>query len=269
MCLSPTYSMSNSMFWKKYILPVIILFSVVNISIVIASFEGWFPYDFNKVVLFALFFVKIAVLAGITKLLLALFDLGDHPLVLAGLVMSIIAVLLSGTAITDFQRAYFQKQSIGGAVEISNSSTIEIDKLLKTPYLQVINSGIGAIRTVRIQTGTANNGTSRDPVYTTYCYTRLKNVPREIRLYEKCDGKNEHAVKLKALAGKAIISGQLLDKRNRVEQKDHIVQLDVAEETFQEYFQAMTNGFKTLLIVVNAIALVFASVFLVLRKRLK
>ncbi len=71
--------------------------------------------------------------------------MGNHPLVLVGLVITIITVLLSDAAITDLQRPYFQKQSIGEAIKISNNSKFEIDKLLKTPYLQVINSGIGAI----------------------------------------------------------------------------------------------------------------------------
>jgi len=249
------------LFWKKYILPVLVLFLVVNISIVIASFEGWFQFECNKFILFLLFFVKVVVLCGITVLLLVLFNLDEHPLVLAGLIMSIMTVFLSNVHITDFQRAYFQKQTVGGAVEITNTSLIDMNTLRKTPYLHFKESSIGKIASVSLHTGFSNDGSRRESLYTLYCYAQVSHPRQQIYLYEKCDQGKGKYTGLKELTGKTEVYGELLSRRSPVNPRDNVIQLGVTEKSFEEYYMVMARGLKKMLYIVNGIALLFVGIF--------
>jgi len=84
--------------------------------------------------------------------MMVLFEIEETLLLLVGLVFGIL-IIFGNSYYGDFQKAFYQKQSIGGALEVDASGLTQHKDLYKTPYIRINTNAIGEIQTFKRNVG--------------------------------------------------------------------------------------------------------------------
>jgi hypothetical protein len=245
----------------KYIIPIILLFVVLNIPIIMGGIEVWFGWNFSGIVSFILGFIKVILFLFISKALLGITKLDEHPLVLSGVILGVIIMFLN-SYYSNYQLALYQKIKYGKAFEIKASELHLKNDLYKTPYIKIINSGIGEVKTFKeqIRPDLIN--------YIEYRYASILNTQNPtVFINSYHDEKDEDLISITDQTGKdEIIALQLPKKHNKL-QFINTQQFFVAPKTFEVYYQNQESKFFSFIIIINGIGVLFSFIFLYLKTR--
>jgi len=245
----------------SYIIPIILLFVVLNVPIIMGGIEVWFGWDFSGIVSFIIGFIKVILFLFISKALLGITRLDEHPLVLSGVVLGIIIMFLN-SYYSNYQLAFYQKMKYGKAFEIEASELHLKEDLYKTPYVKITNSGIGEIKTFKehLRPDLIN--------YIEYCYTTILNTKNPTVFINSChDESNQDIINIGDQTGKnEIIVLQLPRKHNKLKFLN-TQQFFVAPKTFEAYYQNQESKFFGFIKIINGIGVLFSIIFLYLKIR--
>jgi len=245
----------------NYIYPIVLLFIVLNLPIIMGGVEIWFGWDFSGIVSFIIGFVKVILFLFISKTLLGITRLDEHPLVLSGVVLGIIIMFLN-SYYSNYQLAFYQKITYGKAFEIKASELHLKKDLYKTPYVKIINSGIGEIKTFKehIRPDLIN--------YIEYCYSPILNTKNPTVFINSChDEKNQDIISMADQKGQKEITVLQLPKKHKKMQFINAQQFFVAPKTFEAYYQDQEFEFFNFIVTINGIGVLFSIIFLYLKIR--
>lgn len=246
----------------SYIIPIIILFFIANLAILIGGLEVWFGWNFIGVVALFMGIAKFIFLVAVTAGLLHITNFDDHPLVLTGLVFSIF-VVFSNSYYENFQLALYQKMMYGEAVKINASELHLHNKLYKTPYIKIRNSGLGEIKTYK------EHLRPELTTYVEYCYADILNTQKPTLIINQCrhEGLKDIINSKDQKAKEEIVALALPKKYNKL-QFINTQQFFVAPKTFEAYYVKQEKAFFRFLIIVNGVALAFSLIFIIFKKHI-
>jgi len=244
----------------KYILPILILFFIVNLAILIGGLEVWLGWNLNGFMALISFIAKFVLLVAITKGLLTITNLDDHPLVLSGLLFCGF-ILISNSYYENFNFALYQKLTIGGAVEVKASELHLKKNLYKTPYIKITNTGLGKIKTYKHWYKAETTG------YTEYCYAEILNTQKPTLIINRCYLENNNdEIGINEQKGKnEIVVLKLLKKYNKLEFLN-TQQFFTAPKTFEAFYKQREKSFFRFIKIVNGIAMFFSLLFIIFKK---
>ena len=244
-----------------YIKPVIIFFFIVNLSIFIGGLEVWFGWNFTGIIAFFIAIAKFIFLVVITKGLLVVSKLDDHPLVLTGLVFSVF-VVFSNSYYEKYQFALYQKITHGEAARI-NASKLHLHKdLYKTPYVEILNSDLSEIKTFKEHLRPELTS------YIEYCYVSILNTQEPCVIINQCQDEGlKDIISIEALKAKKEIVALLLPKKYNKLQFINTLQFSVAPKTFESYYLKQEKDFFRFLKIIYSIAVAFSLIFIIFKYR--
>ena len=246
----------------SYIKPILILFFIVNLSIILGGLEGWLGWNFIGILAFVIAFAKFVFLVAVTKGVLLIAGIDNNPLVLTGLIFSVF-VVMGNSYYENFQYAFHQKMTIGGALEIKASELHFKNDLFKTPYVKIGNSGLSEVQYFEKNSG-------KTPPHENnikYNYARILNTKEPtfiINYYH-----NEDRLDIKTITkqlSKNEITARVLPKKTYFSALEGL-QLFVTKKTFDEYYQKCFVTFINFIAIVNGVALVFSLLFVFVKYR--
>ena len=244
----------------SYIIPIIILFFIANLAIILGGLEIWLDWNFIGIVAFIIAIAKFVFLVAITKGLLTITNLDDHPLVFTVPVFGIF-VVLSTSYFEGYSYALHQKNKIGGAFAVKASELHLKKDLIKTPYVKIINSGLGEIKTFKeyLRPELTN--------YVEYCYAEILNTKKPTFIINLCrDEENKDEISINSQKGeKEIVALKLPKKYNKL-QLLNTQQFFVAPKSFEAYYLAQEKIFFRFVKIANGIALAFSFIFIIFKK---
>jgi hypothetical protein len=221
--------------------------------------EVWLGWDFIGIVSFIIAFVKVILLLFISAILLGITNRDEHPLVLLGVVFGIIIMFLN-SYYTNYQLALYQKIKYGEVVQINASELHQIKNLYRTPYVKILNSGLGEIKTFKehLRPDLIN--------YIEYCYADILNTQKPTVIINSChDESDKDIISIKDQVEKnEIVAIQLPKKHNKL-QLLNTQQFFVAHKTFEAYYQEQEAEFFGFIKIINGIALVLSLVFVLFK----
>ena len=245
---------------KEYIIPILILFFIANLSILIGGLEIWFGWNFIAIIALFIATAKFVFIVAITAGLLEISNLNDHPLVLTGLVFSAI-VVFSNSYYENYQFALYQKVKYGGAVTINASELHLHNKLYKTPYIKISNSGLSEIKTFKEYLRPELT------TYNEYCYADIINTQEPTLIINQC--RHESLKDIISIqdqkANNEIIALALPKKYNKL----HFIntqQFFVAPKTFEDFYLKQEKAFFRFVKIINSIGVAFSLIFIVFKK---
>lgn len=245
----------------SYIIPILILFFIANLAIIIGGLEVWFDWNFIGIGAFFVGLAKFIFLIVITKGLLIITKLDDHPLVLAGLVFSIF-IVFSNLYYANYNYALYQKLKIGGAVEVKASELHLKKDLYKTPYIKILNTELGKIKPFKEYKKPDYNA-----IYVEYCYAEILNTKKTTLIINQCshEGKTNKIGINEQKEKNEIVVLKLPEKHNKL-QFLNTQQFFVAPTSFEIFYKQQEKSFFKFITIVNGIALVFSLIFIVFKK---
>ncbi len=235
------------------IIPIILVFFIVNLAILFGGLESWFGFDLSHISAFIVIFIKLFLFLFVLKLILNFFNLDEHPLLIVGIVFSIL-VFFSNTYFQKYQNASYQKQTIGNILEIKASELHLKETLHKTPYLKITNSGIGEIKTFKKCINSKCN--EAVGVYENFCYASILNTIDSVFIVEECDNNL-----LQNLSEKTEFSVELLLKKSYFSNLKGL-QFHIIQKRFSEYYNIQYNYFLNFIKIINGIVLLFVLIYL-------
>jgi hypothetical protein len=242
----------------KIMIPILLIFLIVNFAIFLGGLENWLGMDLSFWGAVLLVAVKLIIFLGLLKIILSFLDLDEHPLLIAGIVLSVL-VVFSNTYFQKYQKAVYQKQTIGTFLEIPASELKSRENLEKTPYLKIINSGIGEIKKFRKCISPKCN--EAVGIFEDFCYANVLNTEQPVFIVEECRNGL-----LEELSGKSEFFAEILLKKSRYSELNGL-QLVPIQKNFSEYCAEKYQDFLTFIKIVNGIILIFVLIFLYFKWR--
>jgi hypothetical protein len=240
----------------QIILQIILLFIFINVAVLLGGLEGWLGWGLNPLLGFGLVLVKVFLLLFLVKLLMTVLKISESFLLMGGLVLSIL-IIFGNSYYSDFQKAFYQKQAIGGVLEIKASELYLQKEIFKTPYLKIVDSGIGEIKILE-----KNLGKPDMPNVINYCYGEILNTAEPAVIVDYCLQKNRNnKVILESLQNKKEIVAQVLPRRAYFPELK-AQQFTLTQKTFDDYYQKQRRDFLFFIGIVNGFGLVLSLIFL-------
>ncbi len=238
------------------ILQISLFFTLINLAVLLGGLEGWFGWELEPVISFALAFGKVFAFLGVSRLAMAVLKTDSDPLLLAGTIFGILIIFGNGYY-ADFQKALYQKQTIGSAFEVRASELHLKKNLHKTPYLKITNSGIGEITAFEKKVGKLEFYNILK-----YCRANILNTAEPATILEDCMTEQKRAESaMVSMKGQEEIIVELLPKRvyfSRIKG----LQFFPTEPTFEEYYQKQLKEFLNFIKIINGIGLAFVLLYL-------
>ncbi len=238
------------------IIQIILLFIFINFAILLGGLEGWLGWNLGQLTSFLLVFGKVFVFLGLGAVTMAVARLEEAPLLLAGLVFGIL-IIFGNSYYGNFQKAFYQKQNIGGALEIKASELGQSKDLYQTPYLKITQSELGKLKTFK-----RNVGKPDMPNVINYCYAEILNTKQPAVIVDHCSNKKkEDLLSLNNLQNQKEIIVELLPKRVRYPEIKGL-QFTTTQKTFADYYQKQLSKFWDFIKIINTIGLFFILIWI-------
>lgn len=242
------------------ILQIILLFIFINLAILLGGLEGWFGWELAPLISFVLVFGKAFLLLSLGKLIMIIFKVAEAPLLIAGLVFGIL-IIFGNSYYGDFQKAFYQKQNIGGALEIKASELGQVKNLHRTPYLKIVSSGLGEIKTFQ-----RNVGKPDMPNVINYCYGEILNTKEPAFVVDYCLRKNrQNKLTLEEMKNEQELVAEMLSRKAYFHELKGL-QFSLTQKTFGDYYQKQFRYFLNFIKIVNGIGLIFVLIFLAFKR---
>jgi hypothetical protein len=245
---------------SRKFLQICLFFIFINLAILLGGLEGWFGWEFGSFIGFVLAFGKVFAFLGMMSLVMTFFKIDSSPLLLVGMVFGILIIFSNGFY-ADYQKAFYQKRVVGGAFEIRASELHLRKNLFKTPYLKIINSGIGEITIFEKSVG-------KPEFYNIikYCRADILNVIEPATIFEYCMTEKEKSEStIASMKGQEEIIAELLPKKAYFTEVKGL-QFFSTEPTFEKYYQKQLKEFLNFIKIVNGIGIIFVVVVLYMHK---
>ena len=243
----------------SYVLPILILFFIANLSIFINGIDVWFGWNFTGIGVFFVILAKFVFIVAITVGLLAITHLEEHPLVLAGLVFSIFAI--ANSSYQNYLFAWNQNSKHGEAVKIKASELHLHPNLYETPYVKIVNSGLGKIKTFKkkLKPDYIN--------YVEYDYAELLNTEKPAIIINR-SYKDDYpdVISMIDQKEKNEIVAIALPKRYDNLRFLNTMQFSLAPKTFEAFYLEQKKAFFRFVRIVNSIGVAFSMFFIIFKK---
>jgi hypothetical protein len=235
----------------KIMIPILLIFLIVNFAIFLGGLENWLGTDLSFWGAVLLVAVKLIIFLGLLKIILSFLDLDEHPLLIAGIVLSVLVVF--SNYFQKYQKAVYQKQTIGTFLEIPASELKSRENLEKTPYLKIINSGIEEIKKFKKCISLKCN--EAVGIFEDFCYANVLNTEQPVFIVEECRNGL-----LEKLSGKSEFFAEILLKKSRYSKLKGL-QLVPIRKSFSEYCAEKYQDFLIFIEIINGIILIFVLIF--------
>jgi len=238
------------------ILQIVLLFIFINFAILLGGLEGWLGWNLGHLTSFLWAFGKVFVFLGLGAVIMKIARLEEASLLLAGLIFGIL-IIFGNNYYGNFQKAFYQKQNIGGALEIKASDLGKAKDFYRTPYLKITQSGLGELKTFK-----RNVGKPDMPNVINYCYAEILNTKQSAVVIDYCSNeKKKSLLTLNSLQRQEEIIVELLPRRVYYSEIKGL-QFTTTQKTFTDYYQKQLYKFWGFVKIINLIGLVFTAIYL-------